>query len=98
MSRVHVNQTALQIIRTLGVDITGATSVKLKYIKPSQEAGEWTASVDDAATGQISYTVPDAQTIDQYGTWKIWGWVQFANGTVAAGEATILHVYQEGEI
>lgn len=98
MGRVHVNQSALKITRILGTDITGATSVKLKYKKPSLEAGEWTAVIDDAATGTISYTIPDTTTIDQYGNWIIWGWVTFSTGKIAQGEASRMVVYKEGEL
>lgn len=98
MGKIHVGQTALQIIRTLGVDITGATSVKLKYKKPSQKEGEWTATIDDAPTGQISYTVASADIIDEYGHWTVWAWVTLASGKVVAGEATRMTVYKEGDL
>ncbi|MBL4593765.1 MAG: hypothetical protein JKX68_08130, partial [Flavobacteriales bacterium] len=57
MGRVHVGQTALDIVRIVGTDITGATPVLIKYIKPSLETGQFTATITNATTGEITYSI-----------------------------------------
>lgn len=98
MGKIHQFQTALTITRTLGVDITGNTEILLKYIKPSQATGEWTATSSDLLTGVLNYTPADATILDEYGNWIIWGKVTFADSTVAESEATELYIYKAGQL
>jgi len=60
------------IIRyTTTTDISGASTLTLKYLKPdgsgSTIAGEWTASVYSTYSAQ--YTTTAATDLDQEGTW-----------------------------
>ena len=98
MGKIHTFQTALDITRTVGVDITGATETLLKYKKPSLAEGQWTATIDDAATGKVKYTVADNTVIDEYGTWIVWAKITFADSTVAESEATKMFVYKAGQL
>lgn len=100
MGKIHVGQTALDIIRTLGVDITGNSEILLKFLKPSLKAGEWTAtsSGTDLLTGILTYSIATVDDLDEYGTWIIWGKVTFADGTIAESEATTLFVHKAGQL
>ena len=98
MGKIHVGQTAVDITRVLGVDITGATEVLLKYFKPSLKAAQWTATVDDAPTGTITFSPTVTTDLDEYGWWIIWGKVTFADGTIAESEATRLFIWKAGQL
>lgn len=97
MGKVFVGQTALDIVATVGQDITGATALLIKYIKPDlTTTGEFNAVISDAATGEITYTVTSENDIDQPGNWKFWAHVTFSDGSYAAGEIYKQKVYTEG--
>lgn len=98
MGRVHVGQTALDIVRIVGTDITGATPVLIKYIKPSLETGQFTATITNATTGEITYSITSITDLDQYGVWKMWAHITLVSGDVVAGEASRLVVFKEGEL
>jgi hypothetical protein len=98
MGKIHQFQTAVTITRVLGVDITGATETLLKFKKPSLTEGQFTAVVDDATTGKISFTPTSAADLDEYGRWIIWGKVTFSDGSVAESEATTTMIWKAGQL
>jgi len=80
-----------RINATLNVDITGATSIQIGYLKPgSSTPAYWTATLDDPLIGQIHYDVTPAQN-DIAGTWRVWPKVLKADGNVLK---TVAHSYQ----
>lgn len=99
MGKIHVGQTALDIIRTLNVDITGNTEILLKFLKPSLKAGQWiaTSTGSDLLTGILTFRPTLETDIDEYGSWTVWGKVTFADGTVAESEATTMFVHKPGQ-
>ena len=98
MARVHVGQTELDIVRSVGVDITSATPVLIKFIKPNLESGEFPGTISNATTGEITYSVQNTTDIDQYGNWKVWAHAVLSDGDIIAGTSTRLVVYKEGEL
>ena len=98
MGKIHVGQTALSFVVTVSQDITGATSTLIKYIKPSGATGSFAASITDASTGEITYAVVDSDDIDAYHNWTFWANITFSDGKVAAGEASKIKVFKEGEL
>ena len=98
MGRIHVGQTALSFIATVSQDITGATPVLIKYIKPSGETGSFTADITDAATGEITYTIDGVSDVNEYNNWILWAHITFSSGKVAAGRARKIKVFKEGEL
>lgn len=96
MGKIFTGQTDLTIKATVGVDITGATATLIKFKKPTNETGDFTASIEDAALGIIKYEIQAVTDIDQYGAWTFWAHVTFADGDVAAGESFKVQVFQEG--
>jgi hypothetical protein len=63
-------------------DLTGFTSGKIKYIKPSGEPGEWTAVRDGTGIYYITVTVDD---LDEEGNWCIQSYVEIGTPTTWAG-------------
>jgi len=96
VGKIYVGQTALTIRLTVGQDITGATCL-VKYRKPDGTEGQWSASIVTESTGEIGYTMADADQLDQSGLWTFWAYVTFSDGTVAPGEPIEKYVYSQGE-
>ena len=97
MGKIYAGQTAVEFEITVGQDITGATSVLIKYKKPSGATGEFIATIVTPATGVIKYEVTSTAELDEDGTWLIWAYITFASGKVAAGEPFELEIYNEGQ-
>lgn len=69
---------------TLGVDITGATSVQVAYLKPGSSTPAYlTATVTTAATGVIYADLPHASN-DTPGMWRVYPWVVQSDGKVVS--------------
>lgn len=98
MGRIHLGQTALSFIATVSQDITGADPVLIKYIKPSGATGSFAATITDASTGEITYSVVDADDVDGYNNWILWAHITFSDGKKAAGKAFQVKVFKEGEL
>jgi hypothetical protein len=96
MGKIFKGQTKLQTKLTLEQDISGATSVLIKYKKPSGTLGSWTATTITAATGVIGYEPAGPDTLDEVGQWTIWAYVTFSDSRVAAGEPVTMQVNKEG--
>lgn len=94
---IFKNQTSLRIRLTTNVDITGATSLNIKYKKPSGDVGSWTAISEDSLLGIIYYDVQSGD-INESGNWYIWAYVTFSDSRSAPGESVKVEVYEEGEI
>jgi hypothetical protein len=96
MGKIYLNQDSLRIQLTTGVDITGATTTKIKYKKPSEATGDWDATVEDVGAGSIYYDLTGTE-LDEVGTWTFWAYVTFADTRSAPGEPVKVTVYTEGE-
>ena len=77
------------------LDLTGVASVKYLYWMPGvygSPSGEFTATIDDAVTGSISYNIPE--DVLTPGKWYFRGVAVFANGEFPADDKTELKVYR----
>lgn len=78
-----------EIVLDTKQDLTSATSVKIRYKKPSGNVGEWTATVTD--TTKVKYTTASGD-IDEAGTWEIQVVVEFPGakfyGTIVRFQVT----------
>ncbi len=96
MGKIYVNQTSLKLEAEVKADLTNANTVLIKYIKPDDSTGQFTATVTDATFGVIEYIITSSTDIDQVGDWTFWGHITFSNGDVIAGEPHCETVYKEG--
>jgi hypothetical protein len=96
MGKVYLNQSSLRIHLTTNVDITGASVTQIKYKKPSDTTGNWTATVDDATVGSMYYDLTGTE-LDEVGTWILWAYVTFSDARSAPGEPVNMIVHTEGE-
>jgi hypothetical protein len=82
----------------LGIDVSAVGAVvKIKYIKPDESTtGEWTAVIENAATGLISYTTTVADGLDQAGVWKFNGVYDPTGDDIFFGATACLEVLELG--
>jgi hypothetical protein len=95
MGKIYVGQTALKFRLNTEIDLTiGVTSVKIKYTKPNDETVyQWDATAEEKFYAVYVVTAGD---IDTEGTWTLWAYVNFSDGTSAPGEPDTKKVYTEG--
>lgn len=96
--KIYVGQTELSIRLITGIDITGASSVLIKYKKPSDSiVYSWNASIEDAASGIIYYNIQSVEDLNVSGKWKFWAHVTLSSGNIGIGRPTFYDIYDEGE-
>ena len=96
--KVFVGVIGLRIILDLGIDVSGAGTAKINYVKPNGTSGQWTATVDPVGNvdGLIYYDTT-AGNIDVAGTWKLNGVWDPDGGNIFYGATACLRVWSLGE-
>ena len=61
------------IVLDVGVNISAATTKRIKYEKPDGTTGYWTAAEESSTS--ISYTTTAASDLNIKGTWKLQAYV-----------------------
>lgn len=92
---IYKDQTNLRIRLTMGVDITDASVLRIKYTKPDGTESHWAATSESDATGIIYYDIQTGD-ISASGRWRFWAWVTFSDGRSAPGEVVVVNVNTEG--
>ena len=94
--KIYKNQDSLRIKLHLGCDISGATAL-IKYKDPNGVEDSWAVTaVEDTANGIVYKDFVEDETLEVSGIWTFWGYVTFADGRVAPGEAFTQMIYDEG--
>lgn len=96
--QIFLGQTKLTLSVSCEVDITGAQTAIIKYIKPDGQTGNFNATIIDASIGLIEYEIQNSNELDIIGQWRLWAYVTFSDGKVAAGETSLLQIYNEGKV
>ncbi len=66
----------IRIERDTGINLTGATLLQIRYIKPDGlTKGSWTATAD----GTIVWYKTTTTDIDQWGIWKVQAYVEIGS-------------------
>jgi len=89
--KAHKGDIGRQFKLDAGEDITTATLLQIKYKKPDDTTGVWTAAVSD--TTYAVYTTQFIADLDQVGKWKIQLYVEMA-GAKVHGPVAEFHVYK----
>lgn len=99
MGKIFVGQTKLDINLFLRQPLPSVTTALIKYTKPDDSAGSFTATVVDETDndGQIQYEVTSASDIDQAGAWIFWAHITYSNGKIIQGECSAVTVYTAGD-
>jgi len=96
MSTVIVGQT-YTINSTLSIDISGSTSVIIKYQKPNDTSVYDLQSSISIKTNSISSVVSNTIN-DTVGRWKCWLHILYPSGIIYKSKPTIIEVIEEGQI
>lgn len=94
MSEIYHTQNKLRIQATLGVNITGALELQIRYRNPKGNTGTFTATSLDDENGIIYYDL--ITPLEYVGYWLFWGYVKFNDGRVAPGDVVKIKVKMEG--
>ena len=70
---IYKNDSNVQIILSVGVDIAAATVMRIKYRRPDGYSSYWTATA--SGTTAITYTT-DADDLAQAGEWQLQAYVE----------------------
>jgi hypothetical protein len=93
---IHKGQTKLKLEAETGIDVTSATTVQIKYKKPSAATiYTLTATKDGSDNSKIYYNL-STDLLTETGLWTFWSYVTFADGTVAAGAPFQKYINKEG--
>ena len=68
MKYLQMDTIGKKITLNVGMDISGASALRIYYQKPSGTKGHWTATAESARS--ISYTLA-ASDLDEAGVWKV---------------------------
>lgn len=94
--RIFKNQTALTLKLDTKIDLTSATNVWMKYIKPSGVTGIWNATIDSPATAGIISHIIAAGELNESCEWTRWAYIEIGGTKYAPGDAVTFTVYEEG--
>ena len=97
MAKIYKNQSNLRITAATGVNLTGALSLKIAYIKPSKSTGSWTATTLSATGGTMYVDMSTGQYMDESGFWHLYALVTFSDGRSAPGTGHREYVYNPGQ-
>lgn len=95
MGKIYVNQTALKITFLLNNDISGYSAVNINVSQPDFSTATWTATVEDAETGEVYFDNFTTTTLSINGDYYLQPEVEFTNGNKILGETYILTVYKK---
>ncbi|RLC88902.1 MAG: hypothetical protein DRJ03_01285 [Chloroflexi bacterium] len=73
LNKVYVGDVGTDIILDTGVDLSAATTLKIKYKKPGGEIEEWDGTLED--TTKIKYTTV-TDDLDTAGLWSFQAYVE----------------------
>jgi len=88
---------APKIEMTLGVDLSYASHVEIKYKKPNGVYGSFDATISDTSTGTIYYQVQDETELDETGKWSFWAYVVFNDGSPLSFKPILYDIYEPGK-
>lgn len=84
------NQTSARLILQTDIDFSvfTITTYQIKYRKPSGLQGTWdaTALTGGESLGKLYVDFSSSIKFDQSGTWEIWAYIVFSDGTIGLGK------------
>lgn len=91
LSKMYKGDIGRKFILDADENITTATVVELRYIKPDGTTGTWSGSVENLK--YAFYITQDANDLDQTGTWRVQLYVEI-DGAKIHGDIEDFHVYK----
>ena len=94
MGKVFVGQTKLTIRLETGSLLVDVDVALIKYKKPNNVEGNWTATVSGK---DIFYDIATINDLDINGVWEFYAHITYVNSTIIMGEVSKLQIFKEGE-
>ena len=94
MGKVFVGQTKLTIRLETGSLLTDVDVALIKYKKPNNIEGNWTATVSGK---DIFYDIATINDLDIDGLWEFYAHILYNDTRIIIGEVAKLQVFKEGE-
>lgn len=91
ITKIYKGDIGRKFILDADEDISAATILQLKYIKPDGITGTWDGSVEKSH--YAFYITQDADDLDQTGKWRIQLYVEI-DGAKIHGDIEDFHVYK----
>jgi hypothetical protein len=79
-------------------DISSAQSAEIKFIKPDNTNGYFSATIVDDVNGIIEYAVQNVSDIDMAGDWIFWAKISYTDGSVGYGEPFVVTAKNQGQL
>jgi len=76
-TKTYLNDTGTAIIIDAGEDLSTASLMKIKYLKPSGASGAWIATIVSGEPTKTRY-ITLSNDLDESGTWKLQLYVEFS--------------------
>lgn len=93
--KLYVGDIGTVITCEVSADITGYSAALIKYKKPDDTTGSFTATVSNATTGTLTYTLVSGD-LDQAGDWTFWADITMTSTDHWTGDAVTKTVYAAG--
>lgn len=97
MANIHVGQTAIRLQFKIGLDISLANSIELRFYKPNGMMGSFPASILDASVGEVYYDVQSETDLDDTGYWTFWVHVWFSDNTELDSDPIKVSIFEPGK-
>jgi hypothetical protein len=95
---IFVGQTNLRLTLATGQTLTGSSSLLIKFKKPDNTTGSWTATIDGGDATKMYFDIDNASYLDIRGKWIFWAYVVFSGGTIGIGKAVAQIIKNPGEV
>jgi hypothetical protein len=77
-----------------GINLTAATILKIKYIDPNGDDGQWTATIDSVDNTKMNVVFASGQPVESLtiiGQWQVWAFATFSTGDII-GELAVFTI------
>lgn len=92
---IYVGQESLELRMDTNIDISGASSLKIKYKKPDGTTGSWEGTLYGTTYIKKAF-LKDGGELDTSGNWIFWTWATMADGREIMGKPLQIYIKAEG--
>jgi len=93
--KIYVGQESLDLILNTNTDLSTASNLKVKYKKPDDSTGSWTATLYNTTYIKKAFIAAGGE-LDQAGTWTFWAYATMSDGREIPGDPAKVTVREQG--
>jgi len=97
MAHIHVGQTAVRLELNVGLDLTTAKELEIRFIKPNTIMGAFPGYILDREKGVVYYDVESIGDLDDTGQWQFWVHIKFNDDTELDSDSVLIYIYEPGK-